>query len=127
MIAPIARISPNPSFPGCYLLTVRCPFCGEEHGHGVGSGDLLPGVALHRAVDKCPAFGRLDQKGLRQKRRQQLEEGKALHEQCGGCYSIPLTISLYGRFKDGLLAGLWLGEMREMCVRAPASQGRAKV
>lgn len=132
-VAPIVRIDLNPNIPrasncgstiGNYSVTVCCPFCSEEHGHGMTRGDALLGVALHRGADSCWPFTELGRKGLRKKRRAELEEGLALREQCGGGYFITPTISLYAEFKDGRLVGLRLGEMRKMRVRTAARGAR---
>lgn len=127
-VAPIVRIAPNPSYPGASILTIRCPFCREEHGHGITGGDKLLGVPLHNGADKCWPFDMdLGRKGLRKQRRQQLEEGLALRERCGGRYAIRQSIALFAEFKNGQLVGLRLGEMRKMRIRTTASQGRARV
>lgn len=84
-VARIAHIEPNPSrrSPGAMVVEVRCPCCGELHGHGLTGGDALLGVALHR-----------------------------ISEVCGSGYIFSPTISLYTAFETGRLVGLWLGEKR---------------
>lgn len=129
MIARIARIAPNPSFPGAYLLTVRCRACGELHQHGVDSGEFLLGVPVHRSAgEHCQAPHRdPDRKGLRKEQRVKIKRDKALYDESGGSYYIPLYIALYAEVKDDQLVGLRLGEMRKMRVRSSASQEGAKV
>ncbi|WP_280554198.1 hypothetical protein [Halomonas sp. 25-S5] len=133
-VAPIVRIAPNPSYPGASILAIRCPFCREEHGHGITGGEKLLGVPLHRGAHCNEYDTDLRRKGLHQKRRQQLEAGLALRERCGRRYAIRQSIALFAEFKSGQLVGLRLGEMRKMRIRTTASgsaattsQGRARV
>ena len=83
-MAQVINVKPNPKYPGAFIVTVRCPFCGKNHQHGLPEGfarDLA-----HRHADCLDFDAELGRKGLRRKRRQQLEEGKVLHERCGGGY-----------------------------------------
>lgn len=101
-IARVVSIGPNPSYPGFVELTVRCPFCGAEHGHGASERDVLLGVPVHRVADNCWPFDmELGRKGLRKKRQRQLEEGLALRKRCGGKYFIPLREAREMRIRKG--------------------------
>lgn len=37
------RVTPNPSYPGAYLVTIQCPYCDREHTHGLPVGDATVG------------------------------------------------------------------------------------
>ena len=83
-MAQVINVQPNPSSPGAVIVTVRCPFCGKNHQHGLPVGFTLN---VEHSFAHCLNFdAELGRKGLRRKRRQQLEDGKALHERCGGGY-----------------------------------------
>lgn len=86
-IEAIARIIEIPEdYPD--LVLVRCPFCRDIHQHGVSRAERLLGVPIHRFSHCLDLRRELGLKGLRRKRRQQLEEGLELRERAGGDYYI---------------------------------------
>lgn len=68
--------------------TVRCPFCDQIHQHGIDKDEA--DSLVHRVSDCSDSYFQqmLNRKGLRRKRRHQLEEGRALRERAGGGYFI---------------------------------------
>lgn len=49
MNAVIIRAVPNTSYPGAFLVVIRCPLCGKRHQHGVPSLGRDPENYGHRA------------------------------------------------------------------------------
>lgn len=45
--AVVTRTEPNRTHPGHYVVTIQCPYCGQEHSHG-WAGPGTPGG--HRAA-----------------------------------------------------------------------------
>lgn len=66
-IAPVLSIRPNPSFPGAVIVLVRCPYCGEEHQHGVPEGQAIFGQ--HRS-EHC--LDQAEHPGMRRKARERV-------------------------------------------------------
>ncbi len=48
--AQVIQARRNPSAPGAYIVTVRCPLCTDPHTHGVPSLEELRAGTGHRVA-----------------------------------------------------------------------------
>lgn len=51
--AQIIKAKPNPTFRGAVLVTVLCPFCGKQHGHGVPGQDIGGAAQYGTRIAHC--------------------------------------------------------------------------